>query len=228
MDIEFNHKFGLLEHHDLQHYTVTGRNAKVDEYDDLLAQGWLMHQRNGEQLWYQSRSTRCNLSNATYSQFTDNQFNIGDYHQQKHHLKQIYLSYCQYKGYNNLFSEEAENWLSIDMLFEYYHQKEFVAWSKIRTYSPRSAETVLFAWDYQNPDAHIGINSLHHELAWAKHNGYQYVYMGQGYELGCLYKAKIQGFEWWTGKEWSQDTQAYKRACRRDHKIKTVADLAAL
>jgi len=40
-----------------------------------------------------------------------------------------------------------------------------------------------------------------------------------------LYKADMQGFEWWDGDEWRTDADEYRALCRRDSKIKIPADL---
>ena len=228
MRIEFTHKFGLQEQADVQYYKANLIDVQPHEYDDALAQGWSLSFENGELTWFQSRSTRCNLSEIDYVLFNDAHYKVGDYNKQKAAIRHIYSAYCYYKKYKDLFHDEVETWLDNDMLFEYYDDGEFVGWSKLRRYSPKSLETVLFAWDYAKPELKLGHNSLYHELAWAKLAGYEYVYMGPGYELSGLYKAQIQGFEWWTGSEWSVDNQEYKRACRRDAKLTTFAGLGDL
>ena len=37
-----------------------------------------------------------------------------------------------------------------------------------------------------------------------------------------------QGFEWWTGSEWSTDKVAYKTLCESDTKTKTIYELGQL
>jgi arginyl-tRNA--protein-N-Asp/Glu arginylyltransferase len=71
----------------------------------------------------------------------------------------------------------------------------------------------------------LGNTSLQHEIAWAKQEGYEFVYLGPGYERSSLYKADITGFEWWDGAEWSTDADQYRWLCRRDSKLKSVSDL---
>ena len=228
MRIEFTHKFGLQEQADVQYYKANLVDVQPNEYDNALAQGWSLSFENSKLTWFQSRSTRCNLSEIDYVLFHDARYKVGDYNKQKAELRHIYSAYCYYKKYQDLFHDEVETWLDMDMLFEYYDDAEFVGWSKLRRYSAKSLETVLFAWDYAKPDLKLGHNSLYHELAWAKLAGYEYVYMGPGYELSGLYKANIQGFEWWTGSEWSVDNQEYKRACRRDAKLSSFSGLGDL
>ena len=107
----------------------------------------------------------------------------------------------------------------------YYDDGNLIAWSKLRHYSNESLETCLFVWDYAKPELKLGYSSLRHEIAWAKMMGYKYVYLGPGYERSSTYKSEIEGFEWWTGSEWSTDVEEYRRLCNRDSKIKTVSDL---
>ena len=228
MRIEWEHKFGVMEQHDIQYYVASLHDVQPSEYDSVLTQGWLMQHQNNTLQWYQSRSTRSNLKKTDYTMFGNKYYKIGDWTKRKAEIRHIYSAYCHYKNYKDLYSDEVYNWLPEDILFEYYDGGEMVAWSKLRHYSDNSVETVFFAWDYNKPQLHLGNNSLYHELAWAKQQGYKHVYMGPGYELGCLYKAKVQGFEWWTGKEWSVDNQSYKRIVRRDSKVKNLEDIGKL
>ena len=228
MRVVYDHKFGLQEQADFQHFSARLVDVAPSEHDVALENGWLTVLKNNELHWYQCRSTRCNLAEINYDCFNAAHYKLGDWSKQKASIRQIYAAYCHYKGYADLYHNEVDNWLDMDMLFEYYDNSEFVAWSKIRRYSANSIETALFAWDYAKPEIHLGHNSLYHELAWAKQAGYQYAYIGPGYELGCLYKANIQGFEWWTGSEWSTDNQAYKRVVRRDSKVKSLEGLLGL
>ena len=103
-------------------------------------------------------------------------------------------------------------------MFGYYHE-DLTAWSKLRCYSTKSIESVQFVWDYSNPASHLGLHSLRHEIAWAKESSYEYFYMGAGYEKNSIYKSDIDGFEWWTGREWSSDKDEYIYLCKRDSKI---------
>ena len=104
-------------------------------------------------------------------------------------------------------------------MFGYYFNENLTAWSKLRRYSKESIESVQFVWDYSNPASHLGLCSLRHEISWAKESGYEYFYMGSGYEKNSIYKSDIDGFEWWTGSEWSTDRDEYIYLCKRDSKI---------
>jgi arginyl-tRNA--protein-N-Asp/Glu arginylyltransferase len=135
-------------------------------------------------------------------------------------MDHIYTAYCYYKKFKKYF--EIGQFLDSDRFLAYYQNNALVAWTKMRPYSQRAIETTLFVWDYSNPETKLGTCSLQHEIAWAKSQGYEYVYLGPGYQRSSLYKADIQGFEWWTGSEWSKDTKLYTSLCARDSKIKDL------
>ena len=139
-------------------------------------------------------------------------------------MDHIYTAYCYHKRFKKYF--EVGQHLEQDQFMAYYTDAgDFVAWAKLRRYSDRAIETALFVWDYSLPASRLGSRSLEHEIAWAKQEGYEFVYLGPGYERSSLYKADIAGFEWWTGDVWSTDLDEYRRLCRRDSRIKLVSDL---
>jgi arginyl-tRNA--protein-N-Asp/Glu arginylyltransferase len=194
-----------------------------EEYNTALEMGFLQSIRNNQAEWYQSRSTRvatsatnyetiptaCLLQDPTPAQFTE--------------MDHIYTSYCYYKKFKKYF--EIGQRLSSDRFMAYYQDNIFVAWAKLREYSPQAIETAMFVWDYSLPASRLGSKSLEHEIAWAKKEGYEYVYLGPGYERSSIYKASMQGFEWWNGDVWSHDVDHYIWLCKRDSKIKLPADL---
>lgn len=73
----------------------------------------------------------------------------------------------------------------------YKHNTKLVAFSLIRRYDSESAESIQFAWDYSNPELHLGINSLKTECAIYKARGYRYLYLGEAHN----YKSQIDGYE---------------------------------
>lgn len=241
MKIVFDHKFGAQEHVHLEHYSATLVDVHEDEVDDALAQGWLTDLKdNGDYYWYQCRSTRCKLSEFTAKnpcvdvaerEFIDNNKTI--FYAMNPSLsvaetENIYSDYCTYKKFNDFFHPEVTNWLDSDYKMVYYNKTNPIAWSKMRMYSESALETVLFAWNYKDPKLSVGTNSLIHEINWAKENSFQYVYLGPGYEAGSIYKADINGFEWWTGSEWSTNTVEYIRLCERDSSLNSIKELSEL
>jgi hypothetical protein len=223
MQLKFNHNFGQQEQGEFFHFDCELTGVLIEEYNTALEMGFLQTIKNNQIRWYQSRSTRirtsatdyellptaCIINDPTPAQFTE--------------MDHIYTSYCYYKKFKKYF--EVGQRLSHDRFMAYYHDDIFIAWAKLRHYTDQAIETCLFVWDYSMPATRLGSRSLQHEIAWAKQQGYEYVYLGPGYEKSSIYKADAQGFEWWDGDVWSTDTDKYVWLCRRDSKIKLSADL---
>jgi len=223
MKLKFNHNFGQQEQGEFFHFGCELIDVNPLEYDTALEMGFLQTIKNNQINWYQSRSTRvateltdydlldtaCLLQDPTPAQFTE--------------MDHIYTSYCYYKKFKKYF--EIGQRLEQDRFMAYYHDDIFVAWAKLRHYTEQSIETAMFVWDYSLPHTRLGSRSLEHEIAWAKKEGYRYVYLGPGYEKSSIYKAEVQGFEWWNGDVWSQDREHYVWLCRRDSKVKLPSDL---
>lgn len=190
-------------------------DVSPDEYHLALAQGWLATINQGKKYWYQSRSTRTLLSATDYK--FNNDFVIFQHSYPQEELDKVYNAYCLHKHYKKYF--EVGEFLNTDIVLGYYANSQLTAWTKLRPYDNINIESVMFAWDYQDPSSHLGIKSLRSEIAWAKQQGYEYFYMGPGYEKNSIYKSDIDGFEWWTGSEWSQDKTEYIRLCKRDSVI---------
>jgi hypothetical protein len=222
MKIQFSHNFGHQEQGECFHFGCNLVDVAPEEYDTALAMGFLLTVDQGQARWYQSRSCRVRTANTDYAliesaRVMNKPLPVAE-------MDHIYTAYCYYKKFKKYF--EVGEHLPLDQFMAYYNDnKEMVAWAKLRHYTPRSIETALFVWDYSVPASRLGTCSLEHEIAWAKQAGYEFVYLGPGYERSSLYKADIQGFEWWDGVEWRNDTEQYRQLCRRDSKIKSVADL---
>jgi len=211
MQIIFSNEFGCHSKSELILNYPELINVKEDEYNLALEQGWLLSIKDDAPKWYQSRSTRTKLSKTNY-EFND-AFVIFN-NKPTEQLDQIYNAYCAHKHYNKYF--EVGQFLESDIVLGYYANNELTAWTKLRHYNKQNVESVLFVWDYKDPQSHLGIKSLRAEIAWAKQQGYEYFYMGPGYEKNSIYKSDVDGFEWWTGKEWSQDIEQYRWLCKRD------------
>ena len=81
--------------------------------------------------------------------------------------------------------------INTDLLGYYDSNGSLVAWSMIRKFDRYHAECAQFAWDYINPKLRLGIETMKHECALYKSQGFQYLYLGGADE----YKQKIAGFE---------------------------------
>jgi hypothetical protein len=223
MKIQFSHNFGHQEQGEFFHFGCELVDVAPDEYNTALDLGFLQTVENNQVRWYQSRSTRVNTAATDYELLANATLILNPTSAQFTEMDHIYTSYCYYKKFKKYF--EIGQRLSQDRFMGYWQEESMVAWAKLRHYSEQAIETCLFVWDYSLPATRLGSRSLEHEIAWAKNQGYQYVYLGPGYERSSVYKADIQGFEWWTGVEWSQDADQYRWLCKRDSKIKQLADL---
>ena len=107
-------------------------------------------------------------------------------------LKEIYKKYCTYKKFESVVP------LFDGMIFDkyidvigYYPNDKISAFSLVKRYDRANAESLQFAWDYEHPDLRLGIESLKHECAYYKSQGYKYLYLG----LADEYKSQIDGYE---------------------------------
>jgi len=223
MKIKFDHNFGHQEQGEFFHFGCELIDVAIEEYNAALEMGFLQTIEHNQVKWYQSRSTKVTTSATNYELMTDATVLLDPTPGQFTEMDHIYTAYCYYKKFKKYF--EVGQRLPTDRFMAYYQNDVFVAWAKLRHYTDQAIETSLFVWDYSLPATKLGTRSLEHEIAWAKQAGYKYVYLGPGYERSSVYKADMQGFEWWTGDVWSLDVDHYRWLCRRDSKIKLSADL---
>jgi arginyl-tRNA--protein-N-Asp/Glu arginylyltransferase len=215
MQIIFSNQFGCHSKSEVILNFPELINVAVDERNQALEQGWLLTIKNNKEYWHQSRSTRTKLSDTNYSKL-DNSISLNKPYPMAE-IDEIYNSYCSHKNFKKYL--EVGEFLDIDTVVGYYQGSKLIAWTKLRHYSKENIESVQFAWNYDNPERHLGLSSLRHEIAWAKDSGYEYFYMGSSYEKTNIYKSNIDGFQWWTGREWSVDKDEYIYLCKRDSKI---------
>ena len=107
-------------------------------------------------------------------------------------LKDIYRTYCIYKHFASvmpLFDSQFTD--PMTDIIGYYDKDHLVAWSMIRRYDNHNALCAQFAWNYHNPKARLGIESLRTECAIYRERGLQYLYLDQAH----LYKQSFDGFE---------------------------------
>ena len=107
-------------------------------------------------------------------------------------LQEIYHKYCKYKDFESVMP------LFAGMIFDRYtdvigytYKNKLVAFSLVKKYDHENAESLQFAWDYENPEILLGIESIKHECAYYKKHGYKYLYLGQVNK----YKEQFEGYE---------------------------------
>jgi len=82
-----------------------------------------------------------------------------------------------------------------------------------------------FAWDYETPELSLGTFAQNFECNMYRDMRFQYYYSSYAYEQVCEYKSHYNGFEWWTGREWSKNIMLYRHLCNKDDEIKTIDEL---
>ena len=107
-------------------------------------------------------------------------------------LNDIYKKYCTHKQFDSVMP------LFEGMIFDkyvdvigYYPDHKLAAFSLVKRYDRVNAESLQFEWDYVQPDLRLGIESLKHECAFYKSQGYKYLYLG----LADDYKSQLEGYE---------------------------------
>ena len=99
-----------------------------------------------------------------------------------------------------------------------------IAVTKISVWN-NSVYSEFFWWNYEVPELMLGKISSEVEIELAKATGNRYLDTGLVYHSHGVYKSLKKGFEWWTGREWSKDTDKYKYLCKKDDEIKTIEEL---
>ena len=112
--------------------------------------------------------------------------------------------------------------LSIFILF--YYESKLIGVTKVSVWA-NSVYAEFFWWNYDMPQLMLGKISSELEIELAKSTGNRYLYTGLGYHSHGVYKSLKKGFEWWTGRKWSTDTDKYKYLCKKDDEIKTIEEL---
>ena len=105
-------------------------------------------------------------------------------------IQDIYKKYCDYKKFKSVQPLFAND-IKVHKVMVYYDEGKFVAFSLLYELDKHNIEALQFAWDYKNPKLRLGIKSLENECAWAKANGYKYLYLGQD----DRYKSQFKGYE---------------------------------
>jgi hypothetical protein len=213
------HFYGSQEKHNLELICLQLITDGLDE-KEALEHGWLYYDAE----WYQCRSTRLEI--AKFKRETlPSCCTITILKEPNPKLKQIYQQFLKFKGFKNVNDpfgdKDRQGYLVVE------DAGIAVAFTRFNHYQG-GLESQYTAWNYHNPKLSIGMKIITCEVDYARSLGLDYLYLGEGYEASSAYKANLRGFEWWTGNEWSTDTEQYKELCFRDSKIRSIRDLAKL
>lgn len=217
MKIYFDHinGFGKISNQDLIYTEIFGYPEINDDFDDLLENGWLPWNN----YWFQARSTRYNLSLIDFHKKTKKIAKKIEYKLGKPSNEDIDRISKAYQSKKNFISKHVfDNELMLENSIQYFHESKLIGFVCYKLFK-RSFVGVQFAWDYEKPQLSLGTISTLIETTLAKKSGCIYYYMMGGYEECSVYKSELDGFEWWTGKEWSKDKKLYVNLCRKDSAI---------
>ena len=223
--------FGHITHEDFIHHPIEFF-PEPSQLEQALEMGLLPDEANPEtpEPWFAARSTRIVVADyeptKTVKRLAKKIKSFVIYPEQisqyQHELIELFEAYCNIKGFDKPYdlSNLILNNLSSKRIIGY----QYIDGSDIIGYviQRRIGKVFLslqFVWDYVNPRLSLGTVSQYFEVQWAKALDGEYVYLMPAYEKSCLYKADFKGIEWFTGKEWSRDTEQLKELCRRDEQF---------
>ena len=241
MKLFFDHVCGQQANTDFIH-TLVSATFLDSEQDMALENGWCPSniwysantnfKKNNKIIWYQSRQSRINLSKYKKSKSERRlrkkifNYNI-NYKLTKFPnfdlLYDIYKKYVKYKQYKDYMSKNSflESYSNSDDFFIVYDD---IAFSVVEICS-KNLISHQFCWDYENPDLSLGKFSTYIEIDFALNNNLQNVYLGPSYESNSIYKSHFKGFEFWTGRKWSSNKEAFKYLLDKDCKLNSINEI---
>jgi arginyl-tRNA--protein-N-Asp/Glu arginylyltransferase len=245
MKIYFKHYCGAITEYDYLFFDCMAEVPLEDE-DEALKGGWLPDDyfqppKGNKSHWYQARQTRINLkkfketrstrkSRKKCSSIITKTLNCEEVDLLT--LEKIFNKYFEYRGFKKWDLKPLIKLESDRKKFIIYYEQingnswhNAIAFSFIRDVGNNSIFSTQFAWDYENPKLYLGKYANLAEIDYCIEQGKDYMYLGFGYEKSCIYKADYEGFEFWTGEEWSNNAEHYKFLCERDSKIEKTSDL---
>jgi hypothetical protein len=241
MKLFFDHVCGQQANTDFIH-TLISATFLESEQDMALENGWCPSniwyssdtnfKKNNKIIWYQSRQSRINLSKYKKSKSERRLRNKVFDHGVSYKLTKcpdfdllynIYIKYIKYKNYKDHMSKSSflDSYNNSESYFIIYDD---IAFSIVEICS-KSLISYQFCWDYGNPDLSLGKFSTYIEIDFALNNNLQNVYLGPSYESNSIYKSHYRGFEFWTGRKWSDDKEAFKYLLDRDSKLNSVDEI---
>lgn len=214
MKILFDHieGFGKVSQQDFIYSQPYGVLEPGESAEKALSEGWIPW--DGK--WYNLRSVRIDLSVYQPTRTTTRLARHVDFVYQpfkdKPLYRELYSKYCDHHGFKRTITWKQ---LFTGNMIAYSQFNKEIGYSAVDQYD-RALVATQFVWDYAEPRLSLGKVAQLYECEVAKMMGCTHVYILGGYEQCCAYKADFRGMEWWTGKEWSQDKELYRRLCARD------------
>ena len=238
MNIFFDHICGKQANTDFIHSLVSATFEK-SEYDMALELGWcpsnIWYSQNtnfkeqNKIIWYQSRQSRINLSKYKKSKSEKRlRQKIYDAHMGYEITKNpdfdllysIYKKYVEYKKFKDFMDKDSflESYNNSNDLFLIYHKEAF----SVIEICGSNLISHQFCWDYKRPELAIGKYSTYVEIDFAIKNNLKNVYLGPSYEKHSFYKSYFSGFEFWTGRKWSDNKKTFEVLLNIDTSTNTI------
>ena len=136
----------------------------------------------------------------------------------------IFEKYCKHKGYDDHGSQLVDKPYGNKDYFVYWHNNKIVAYTQLTRFR-KSVVAGEFAWDYETPELSLGTYAQNFECNMYRDMRYLYYYSSYAYENVCEYKSHYNGFEWWTGREWSTNKEMFRSLLDKDSKVESLKDL---
>ena len=215
MRVIFDHinGFGKVSDQDFIYSQPHGVLEPGETPEEVLEQGWIPW--DGD--WYNLRSVRIDLSlykpHKTTRRLSKKVLGIHQEFEDSEELRVLYQKYCDYHSYERTIT--WEQLFTGHMIGYYGDDGKIIGYSAVEHFGSVMVAT-QFVWDYEKPELSLGKIAQMYECELAASMGYTHVYILGGYEKCCMYKSDFYGFEWWTGRDWSQDKQLFKQLCKRD------------
>jgi hypothetical protein len=214
------HVFASQEIYDLELVKLTLDTSNLNERE-ALENGWLIDLG----VWYQCRSVRLVVELYTRTpRLVPPRFGVEHVPYRPSACDEIYAAYVAHKDFGHevaLTDDKRSSYLVVS------DNDIPVAFTKFVHYDC-GLESQITAWNYHDPKLSLGKKIIDLEIGIARDLRLPHLYIGQGCEMGSVYKADLPGFEWWTGDEWSTDRKRYKELCARDSNVKTLSDLSSV
>jgi hypothetical protein len=220
MKVKLSSVYGSHEKYDIEITRLTLDTENLDERE-ALENGWLINDGR----WYLSRSTRIDMSlmRSKLPRIDGVEFAVEQF--DKVVFDEIYGQYLSKKNFSKRYDYTKDFSRSTWLVAKDCGVP--VAFTKMVRYDG-GIESAFTAWNYHKPKMSLGNNIIYHEVEQARAAGLQYLYIGSGYGESNKYKSLIDGFEWWTGSEWSTDRKLYLELCERDSNVNSLHDLAMI
>ena len=238
MKLFFDHICGKQANTDFIHCLVSATFPET-EYDWALDNGWCPSniwysqdtnfKKENKIIWYQSRQSRINLSKyketKSEKRLRKKTLNAGVAYKITQNpdfdlLYKIYKDYINYKSFKDSMDKKSflESYGESGDYFIIYGDEAFSVVNACGT----NLISYQFCWDYKRPELCLGKYSTYIEIDFAKSKNLKNIYLGPSYEKHALYKSYFSGFEFWTGREWSENKKAFEILLKIDASTNTI------